>query len=319
MPRFPSPGGYTHTAARGSSQKKGGEKMAGRPPKKNIDFSGWSVDMFDSDPKIDKLLDAQGWTGFGVYFFLCQRAYGSEGYFYRWSCDDAATTARKMGGGVGSETVKQTVGLCLQIGLFDNRLFVGDGILTSRGIQKRYWAVVSDRPRKSIIPEFWLLSEEEAPGAIKSTIKSNLSPIIANLSPINGNYTPIEVNRSKLNKIEVEEIGGFATATDILSYQQGMTQIEQTAQSIGLPLASADIDRAESLMADYGADWVCQAINRASLREKRSWGMVVGILKSWKQKGGIDDGEYRRNSAKMRSHGGRGEILTANGVQIPQL
>lgn len=33
--------------------------MAGRP-KQGIDYSGWSVDMFDSDKKIDKLLDAQG-------------------------------------------------------------------------------------------------------------------------------------------------------------------------------------------------------------------------------------------------------------------
>lgn len=53
--------------------------MAGRPPKKGIDYAGWSVDIFDNDTKIDKLLDARGWEGFGVYFYLCQRAYGGEG------------------------------------------------------------------------------------------------------------------------------------------------------------------------------------------------------------------------------------------------
>ena len=58
--------------------------MAGRP-KQGIDYSGWSVDIFDSDPKIDKLLDAKGWRGFGIYFFLCQRAYKTNGYFYKWS------------------------------------------------------------------------------------------------------------------------------------------------------------------------------------------------------------------------------------------
>ena len=63
--------------------------MAGRPPKKGIDYAGWSVDIFDNDTKIDKLLEARGWEGFGIYFYLCQRAYGGEGYFYRWSYDDS--------------------------------------------------------------------------------------------------------------------------------------------------------------------------------------------------------------------------------------
>ena len=66
--------------------------MAGRP-KQGIDYSGWSVDIFDGDKKIDKLLDAKGWKGFGIYFFLCQRAYKVNGYFYEWGYDDCATTA----------------------------------------------------------------------------------------------------------------------------------------------------------------------------------------------------------------------------------
>ena len=109
-----------------------------RRPKRGIEFAGWDVDIFENDTKIDELLDAQGWNGFSVYFYLCQRAYASEGYFYRWSYANAATTARRMGGGIGSEAVKQTVGVCLQIGLFDKRLFDLGGVLTSRGIQRRY-------------------------------------------------------------------------------------------------------------------------------------------------------------------------------------
>ena len=82
--------------------------MAGRP-KQGIDYSGWSVDIFDSDTKIDRLLDAHGWVGFGVYFFLCQRAYKSNGYFYEWGFADCASTARKMIGDIMSQTIKETV------------------------------------------------------------------------------------------------------------------------------------------------------------------------------------------------------------------
>ena len=51
--------------------------MSGKA-KRKLDYAGWSTDIFDNDTKIDKLLDAQGWIGFGIYFFLCQKAFGSD-------------------------------------------------------------------------------------------------------------------------------------------------------------------------------------------------------------------------------------------------
>ena len=134
--------------------------MAGRS-KRRIDYAGWSVDIFSNDTKIDKLLDAQGWVGFGIYFYLCQMAFGGEGYYYEWCYDLCATTARKMGGGVGAGTVRETVNYCLQIGLFDKGLFDGWGVLTSRGIQKSYLVVLKSKNRKGtqIYNEFWLLDK----------------------------------------------------------------------------------------------------------------------------------------------------------------
>lgn len=173
--------------------------MAGRPPKVKIDYSGWSVDIFDSDTKIDKLIDAQGWVGFGIYFYLCQKAYGSDGYFYKWCFDDASTTARKMGGGVGAETVRETVRTCLQIGLFDNGLFVGCGILTSRGIQKRYAAVASGRRSYNQVIEekYWLLTEEESAGLDFNTTNSNYEPSKLNYDPSKSNYDKQKERKGK--------------------------------------------------------------------------------------------------------------------------
>ena len=145
--------------------------MAGKA-KKKLDYAGWSVDVFDNDVKIDRLLDAQGWTGFGVYFYLCQKAFGSEGYFYRWGYDDCASTSRKMGGGVSSGTVKEAVGYCLQIGLFDKGLFDRWGVLTSRGIQRRYWEVVKERDVRSVISDYWLLQDSECKGLTKTPLNT---------------------------------------------------------------------------------------------------------------------------------------------------
>lgn len=179
--------------------------MAGRPPKKHIDYAGWATNIFDNDQKIDKLLDAQGWIGFGVYFFLCQRAYGSEGYFYRWGYDDCATTARKMGGGIGSGTVRETVGYCLQIGLFDKGLFDRWGILTSRGIQRRYWAVISDKDVKKVTAEYWLLQKEECKGLLIAPLNNDLSVDNSNFTAGNSNFEIGNADFAPLKKRKEKE------------------------------------------------------------------------------------------------------------------
>jgi len=134
--------------------------MSGQP-KVGLDYSPWSTDIFDNDTKIDELLDTQGWIGFSVYFFLCQKAYASDGYFYRWSYGNAATTARRMGGGIDSEKVVNVVNACLKIGLFDKTLFDSDGILTSCGIQKRFVEAISRRRSKKVDGRYWLLDSKK--------------------------------------------------------------------------------------------------------------------------------------------------------------
>lgn len=178
--------------------------MAGRP-KKRIDYAGWSVDIFTNDSKIDKLLDAQGWIGFGIYFFLCQMAYGSEGYYYEWCYDLCASTARKMGGGVGAGTVKETVDYCLQIGLFDKGLFDRWGVLTSRGIQKSYLIVLKSKNRRGteIYKDYWLLDtskKEDYQGVV--FVSKNGQLLGENVNSLGENEQTLGVNGDSLEQKE---------------------------------------------------------------------------------------------------------------------
>ena len=178
--------------------------MAGKP-KKRIDYAGWSVDMFSNDSKMDKLLDAQGWIGFGIYFYLCQMAFGGEGYYYEWCYDLCASTARKMGGGVGAGTVKETVDYCFQIGLFNKGLFDRWGVLTSRGIQKSYLVVLKSKNRRGteIYKEYWLLDtskKEDYQGVI--FIHKNSQLLEANNDSLGENAQLLEANNDSLTQKE---------------------------------------------------------------------------------------------------------------------
>ena len=244
--------------------------MAGKA-KRKLDYAGWSTDIFDNDTKIDKLLDAQGWIGFGIYFFLCQKAFGSDGYFYKWGFDDCASTARKMGGGVGSGTVKETVDYCLHIGLFNKRLFDEWGVLTSKGIQRSYWAVAKSRRDKAVAKELWILEESECEGVVFVPLNSDMSETNSNSSATNYDMSATNdtvVKGSVVNSIyiahsdesrDTESLDQFYESIwKLYPVKKGKGQVSKTKkkvlQRIGYEHIKRCIDRFVADMEDSNRD-----------------------------------------------------------------
>ena len=159
--------------------------------------------MFENDPKIDKLLMSQGCKGFVIYFYLCQKAYGSTGYYYSWRYDDCATTAKKLGGVVGADTVRDTVRFCVQVGLFDGKLLEA-GILTSRGIQRRFREVAKTRTGNIINPDYWLLNDGNNAGLNFCTQNSNFAERNTHLPPRNANFQAGNSTKVKESKVKIK-------------------------------------------------------------------------------------------------------------------
>lgn len=253
--------------------------MAGRP-KRGIDYAGWSVNMFDGDRKIDQLLDAKGWKGFGVYFFLCQQAYKMNGYYLEWRYSDCATTARKMGGGISAGTVRETVAYCMQIGLFDERRFVEWQVLTSRGIQRRFWTVLSERRVKKVYSELWLLEPDECKGLVKVSLKSDLQPANDDLPPAND-------HKSKVNNYDDDDVIDIyiarARVSDIIEEYWG-------TQCAGYDLEVA-LDRVRTVSGDGVAvssrklGLLEYAFRESALAGQKNWKYVNGILNRLRKRG----------------------------------
>ena len=187
--------------------------MSGKP-KAGISYAGWNTDIFENDTKIDELIDAQGWIGFSIYFYLCQRAYASDGYFYRWSYANAATTARRMGGGIRAETIKAVVATCLQIGLFERSLFDRVGVLTSKGIQRRYMEAIQKRSYKRVDHNIWLLNVEESKGLDVCTLNGDSLPEDGDSLPEDDPKS--KSNKSKLYQSKSKETTPYAGGADDL-------------------------------------------------------------------------------------------------------
>ena len=105
------------------------------------------IDYFPLDVRLDdkfELIEAEfGLTGFGVVVRLLQEIYGKHGYYIEWTTEVALLFARKvgLGGGVVSEIIEASI----RRGMFDKEKYDKYHVLTSRGIQKRYFEAVSRR------------------------------------------------------------------------------------------------------------------------------------------------------------------------------
>lgn len=105
------------------------------------------IDYFPLDVVLDakfELIEAEfGLTGFGVVVHLLQEIYGKEGYYIEWTEEVALLFARKVG--LGGSVVSEIVEASIRRGMFDKEKYDKYRVLTSKGIQTRYFEAVSRR------------------------------------------------------------------------------------------------------------------------------------------------------------------------------
>lgn len=280
--------------------------MAGRP-KQGIDYAGWSVNIFDGDTKIDKLLDAQGWIGWSIYFYLCQMAYKFDGYFYRWSYDDSATTARRMGGGIRSETVKATVGACFQIGLFDKRLFEESAILTSRGIQRRFLAAIQGRRVRAVIADYWLLDDEESKGLEKYAKDSSLTVENEHLQGANGDLQGADSPKRKGEESKGNKSKGLAAAAAVSRPSGPGSAVSFFRDRINPTAAHCTLELLADFEQDLGSEVCIRAMMVALDAGKPTWEYIHGILRNKRRDGIRSLAAWDAQEAEFAQKYGRGK------------
>ena len=118
------------------------------------------IDYFPLDVALDEkfeLIEAEfGLTGFGVVVKLLQKIYGGQGYYVEWTKEVALLFAKKVG--VGGNAVSEIVTASIERGIFDKTLYDKYHILTSKGIQKRYFEAVGRRTSVEIERAYLLVN-----------------------------------------------------------------------------------------------------------------------------------------------------------------
>ena len=184
-----------------------------RPIKKGIDYFPLDVRLNDKM----KLIETRfGLKGFAVVVKLWMKIY-SVGYYCEWNEDVALLFASENR--VGDSAVSEIVDEALRRGIFDRELFDKYGILTSEGIQERYFEAVSRRQKVEIDKRYLLINVpiEEV------NVNKNPVNVDNNSKNVDGNAqtkgNKIKVNETRVNESRVEEgkaseASAFTSAAD---------------------------------------------------------------------------------------------------------
>ena len=123
-----------------------------RPTKQGIDY--FPIDTeFDDDLQL--LIAEIGADGLGILLTIWQAIYKANGYYIK--CDDKFPLKIKQKCFSCVENIVNVVEKSIDFEIFDKDMYDNYHILTSRGIQKRYFTASRAKKQIEIIPEFILI------------------------------------------------------------------------------------------------------------------------------------------------------------------
>lgn len=167
-----------------------------------LEFMPVDIDMAD-DPKVFALMEEAGgddegarWAAYGRLVALMQKVY-KDGFYLHYGRFERRKLARDLG--LTGEEMDGFVRLCVDCEIFDRELYEDHGVLTSRGIQRRYFkakktgkAAVSDEDRPYLLIDSPNTAEsvrernaDKADGSANTRQARRKSPRIA--EPCSGN------------------------------------------------------------------------------------------------------------------------------------
>jgi len=126
-----------------------------RTNKSGIDYFPFDIDFFN-DEKIEFTSARFGVKGEVIAIRLLCKIY-RNGYYTEWNEDESTILAKRAGDGVSPTLVSDIVRELVKRGFFDKEIFDRFSILTSRGIQNRYFEATKRYKSIEVFKQFLLL------------------------------------------------------------------------------------------------------------------------------------------------------------------
>lgn len=241
-----------------------------RPTKQGLDYFPLDVG-FLQNVKVRRIMRACGIQSIPVLISLLANTYRDEGYFLRWDNDMPFLIADELG--VSEGAVTAVVDKATQVGFFNANMYEKYGVLTSDGIQKRFFEATARRTSVRYDARFLLINVSDYKNVVNVYKNS-----------INDDDNP----QSKVKESKGKESKGKESSS---SGDDGLKDAVNAYRKNIYPMpGEMDLEKLKSMVDDFGSDIVIKAIDRAVARNKRSLAYIRGILNHWQADGYDEEG-----------------------------
>ena len=253
-----------------------------RPIKQGLDYYPLDVG-FLQDVKIRRIMRACGIQSIPVLISLLANIYRNDGYFLRWSPDMSFLIADELG--VSEGAVTATVDKAVQVDFFNANMYECYGVLTSEGIQSRFFEAASRRREVRYDARFLLINVN----VYKNLVNVDNNPVNVDDNP----QSKVKESKVKESKEEGEERTSAAADEIMGNYSSNIHPVSSLVEK----------DKLIALVETHGDAFVHKAIERAVVRNKRSLAYITGILNRW-EANGYDEGisENHKSSRNQWQH-----------------
>ena len=123
-----------------------------RKTKIGLDYFPHSCNL---DDELEYIIAVHKEQGYYIYFRLLERIYKHLGYYINWDKKNIALFSNSIN--VDINKINDTINDCLSEHLFNKSIHKKHNILTSKGIQERYFEAIDRRKEAEIIKEYIIL------------------------------------------------------------------------------------------------------------------------------------------------------------------
>ena len=249
-----------------------------------------------------ELIEAEfGLKGFAIVVKLFQKIYGQQGYYCEWTEDVALLFGKNVG--LGGDAVSEIVRAAIKRGIFDSELYDKYQILTSRGIQERYFEAVSRRKEVEVRKEYLLIKVDQIYKNVRILNENvNISSKNVNISE----QKKVEESKVKEKKVEERKLPRLP-ARIVKLYENNIAPLT--------PITLRGLDDWLNAMSE---DVVEYAISEAVKNNKRNYRYIEAILRNHFNAGRTTLAEVQ-GAKKTYNKGNEQSVYDDNGLDYDEM
>ena len=249
-----------------------------------------------------ELIEAEfGLKGFAIVVKLFQKIYGQQGYYCEWTEDVALLFGKNVG--LGGDAVSEIVRAAIKRGIFDSELYDKYQILTSRGIQERYFEAVSRRKEVEVRKEYLLIKVDQIYKNVRILNENvNISSKNVNISE----QKKVEESKVKEKKVEERELPRLPVRI-VKLYENNIA-----------PLTPITLQGLDDWLNDMSEDVVIYAIEEAVKNNKRNYRYIEAILRNHFNAGRTTLSEVQ-GAKKTYNKGNEQSVYDDNGLDYDEM